>query len=280
MTGAGGEAEDIVQETFLRAHNSGLADARNPEAYLLTVATRLCIDHLRSARVRREQYVGPWLPEPIATNIGAERAERAWSLSMAFLLLLERLTPVERAVFLLREVFECEFGFIAEATGKSESNCRQLFKRSKDHLQSGQAKFHATVEERTRMLNAFLAACATGEKAALEALLASDVQLLSDGGGKATAALNPIHGTDRVARFLLGVQKKPWLTGAAYEVWSVNGSPAIVTFLGSRLDGVLLLECIDGRVQDVWIMRNPDKLGYLSNAKTAASTASDKHYGE
>jgi RNA polymerase sigma-70 factor (ECF subfamily) len=211
MLGSVADAEDLVQETFLRWQDAEPGEVKSPRAFLSTVITRLCINHLRSARVRREQYVGPWLPEPLLTARGADPegdARRAESLSMAFLVLLESLSPVERSVFLLREVFDYDYPEIAQVVGKSEVNCRQTLRRARQYVVERRPRFDPSPSQREQLTSQFLKASAEGDMQGLLALLAEDVALWSDGGGKASAALRPIWGADRVVRFMLGSLRK------------------------------------------------------------------------
>ena len=209
MLGSASDAEDIVQEAFLRFHRETGAgtEVESPKSYLSAVTTRLCIDHLRSARVRRESYVGTWLPEPLLTEetSDAERhAETADSLSMGFLVLLESLTPVERAVFLLREVFEYDYDEIASVVGKNEENCRQIAVRARRQVQAGRPRFEASKAERDELGRRFFAAAAEGDVEGLVSMLAADVVAYADGGGKAFAFPRPVHGREKVARLLPG----------------------------------------------------------------------------
>jgi len=263
MLGVVAEAEDVVQETYLRYRSAG-KEAANPRAFLVTVATRLCLDYLKSARVQREQYVGPWLPEPIITHAGLapspERAaETADSVSFAFLVMLEELGPVERAVFLLREVFDYDYGDIAPIVMKSEAACRQVFHRARQRLAERQHRHSASYDQRRDLTLRFLAAANEGNMAGLLELLAADVVAYSDGGGKAAAALNPIFGADRVARFTIGVARKD--RPASIELAEVNGAPGVILRgMRGRIKTVLLLEVVDGVVVTLYSIRNPDKL--------------------
>jgi RNA polymerase sigma-70 factor (ECF subfamily) len=265
MLGSVTEAEDIVQEAWLRWDQSPREEIRSAKAFLSTVTTRLCIDHLRSARARREQYVGPWLPEPLVTEASppaSESAEMADSLSMAFLTLLESLTPPERAAFLLKEVFDYDYGEIAAILEKSRPACRQLVARARRHLNERRPRVTAPREQRERLTMEFIRACATGDLDELMQLLTDDVVLWSDGGGKARAARKPIYGRDKVARFLLGIVRKG--TGQyEVEVAQVNGGPAIVVREDGRALDVVSLDVLDERIQGVRIVVNPDKLGRL-----------------
>ena len=237
MTGSISDAEDIVQEAFLRLTRvlRDGASIDSPKAYLATVTTRLAISHLRSARVRRESYVGAWLPEPLlrpsAEPDPAERAEMSDSLSMAFLVLMESLTPTERAVFLLHEVFGYDYQEIADITGKSEPNCRQILARARHHVdERGKPRFETSREQRDEVARRFFDAAGGGDLAALLELLAPDVIMMGDGGGKAWAAAEPFHGPQQVARFMLGLARRGPKMGASVELTWVNGQPGAVTY--------------------------------------------------
>jgi RNA polymerase sigma-70 factor (ECF subfamily) len=263
MLGSASDAEDLVQDAFLRWQHAADADIASPRAWLSTIVTRLAIDHLRSARVQRETYIGPWLPEPLVTEQAPGASERlalAESLSMAFLVMLETLGPVERAVFLLREVFDYDYEEIAAIVGKSADNCRQMLHRARQHLVAGRPRFAPSPEEHTRLTQQFLATAATGDLPALVALLAEDVTLWSDGGGKTTAARNPIHGPDRVARFITGVMRKAPREMGDVRMTQVNGEQGLVGYVDGQARFVVSLEVRDERVQAVRIVVNPDKL--------------------
>jgi RNA polymerase sigma-70 factor (TIGR02957 family) len=274
MTGSVSDAEDIVQEAFVRltrALRDG-AQVTSPKAYLATITTRLAISHLRSARVRREAYVGAWLPEPLVTDElapatvpdPAERAEMSDSLSMAFLVLLESLTPTERAVFLLREVFGYEYAEIAEITGKSEPNCRQIFTRARHHVDEGKPRFEASREQRDEVARRFFDAAAGGDLNGLLELLAPDVVTIGDGGGKGQATREPLHGSERVARFLLGLYRRAEKDGTYAVSALVNGQPGAVVYdAEGRVASVFALDIADGLVQAVRSVVNPDKLQHL-----------------
>ena len=274
MTGGVSDAEDIVQDAFLRltrALRDGTTIA-SPKAFLATVTTRLAISHLRSARVRREAYVGAWLPEPLIVDHEpgpAERAEMSDSLSMAFLVLLESLSPTERAVFLLHEVFGYDYREIAEITGKSEPNCRQILARARRHVDQGrtgasQPRFEASTAQRDEVARRFFAAAGGGDLAGLIELLAPDVIMVGDGGGKGQALLTPLVGPERVARFLLGLSRRGQQLGAHGELAWVNGQPGAVAYdAEGRVLSVIALDIADGLVQAVRSVVNPDKLGHL-----------------
>ena len=277
MTGSIGDAEDLVQEAFLRLTRA-LRDGEiitSPKAYLATVTTRLAISHLRSARVRREAYVGAWLPEPLVTGEldpvspaaapdPAERAEMSDSLSMAFLVLLESLSPNERAVFLLHEVFGYNYAEIAEITGKSEANCRQILVRARHHVDEGKPRFEASREQRDEVARRFFDAIGGGDLNGLLQLLAPDVVMIGDGGGKGQALREPTHGADRVARFLLGLFRRAEKHGTHGVPALVNGQPGAVIYdTEGRVAGVWALDIADGVVQAVRSIVNPDKLQHL-----------------
>jgi RNA polymerase sigma-70 factor (TIGR02957 family) len=271
MLGSVSEAEDVVQEAFLRLHRALREGERlaSPRAYLSTVVTRLCIDQLRSARARRERYVGEWLPEPLVATDEADparHAEVADSLSLAFLALLERLSPEQRAAFLLREVFDYPYDQIARIVGKSEDNARQLVARARRHVQEGRPRFEASRERREALAQRFFAAASNGDLRTLEELLADDVVLHGDGGGKAPALARPVHGRARVAKTLL-----TWVRVAARSVGlslrrvEVNGQPgAMLLDADGRVLAVMALDIADGQVQAVRSVVNPDKLRHLA----------------
>jgi RNA polymerase sigma-70 factor, ECF subfamily len=265
MLGTRADAEDVVQEAYLRWQQADVASVESPRAFLTTVVTRLCIDQLRSARVRREEYVGPWLPEPILTDPAPppdQTAALADSLSMAFLVMLESLSPVERAAFLLREVFDYEYSEIAAALDKSEAACRQIVKRARESVAERRPRFAPSPEHRDRLTQEFVSACATGDMNALLATLSSDITLFSDGGGKTRAALNPIHGPDRVARFLLGLlAKRP----ASYRTRPavINGEPGVISYIDGRLFSTLTLHVGPSGIEGIFIVLNPEKLARI-----------------
>ena len=269
MTGGVSDAEDIVQDAFLRltrALRDGTTIA-SPKAFLATVTTRLAISHLRSARVRREAYVGAWLPEPLIVDHEpgpAERAEMSDSLSMAFLVLLESLSPTERAVFLLHEVFGYDYREIAEITGKSEPNCRQILARARHHIDEGKPRFEASREQRNEVASRFFDAVNGGDLNSLLELLAPDVVVMGDGGGKAQARREPTYGAERVARFLLGLFRRAQKEGLYGEPAVVNGQPGAVAYdAEGRVVSVFALDIADGLVQAVHSVVNPDKLQHV-----------------
>jgi RNA polymerase sigma-70 factor, ECF subfamily len=272
MLGSASEAEDVVQDAWLRARQDVNASVRSPRAYLTTIVTRLCIDHLRSAERTRMEYPGPWLPEPIA-GPNQESAELASSLSMAFLLMLEQLTPTERAVFLLREVFEMEFPEIAPIVGKSEANTRQILVRARARLRNPQPRFQASRQESEAIVQRFRHACAAGDLQEMLAVLDVDAQLIADGGGKVAAATRPVIGADRVARFVLGYAGKCHWSESDFTPVSINGTPGL--FLQHPLSGdsAYSFEIVGGRIRAVHVVRNPDKLrAFIDQPRPAAQT--------
>jgi len=262
MLGSVMDAEDAVQETYLRWQRASPDEVRSPKSYLSTVVTRLCIDHLRSAKTQREQYIGPWLPEPLIAEETADMDSKlalADSLSMAFLVLLERLAPIERAVFLLREVFDYGYPEIARIVDKSEANCRQMARRARQHLAEHRRRFHASPEQLGQIAQRFLQAATTGDVQSLLELLADDVTVWSDGGGKVAAALNPIEGADKVARFFVGIVKKAPPKFSVRPA-RVNGGPGFLLYDGAQPYGVISADVADGKVCGIHIVVNPDKL--------------------
>jgi RNA polymerase sigma-70 factor (TIGR02957 family) len=270
MLGSVSEAEDVVQEAFLRLHRTLREGERleSPRAYLSTMVTRLCIDQLRSARARRERYVGEWLPEPVVEGADADparHAEVADSLSLAFLVLLESLSPEQRAAFLLREVFDYPYEEIARIVGTSQDNARQLVTRARRQVQERRPRFEASRERREALARRFFAAAVDGELEALEELLAHDVALHGDGGGKAPALAHPVHGRAKVARTLLAwFRAATRIGGVTVRSAEVNGQPgALVLDPEGRLVNVLALDVADGQVQAIRSIVNPDKLRHL-----------------
>jgi RNA polymerase sigma-70 factor, ECF subfamily len=258
MVGTVGDAEDLVQEALLRFHREGDVDA--PKAFLTTVVTRLAIDHLRSARVRRESYVGPWLPEPLVSAPDAsDRVERDETLSLAFLALLERLTPIERAVYVLHELFGYSHDEIAPIVEKSSANCRQILTRARRHVDEGRPRFEPSRERREALLARFLAAIRVGDVDGLVGLLAADAVHYADGGGKARATPQPIYGAAKIARLWasLGTTQGP------YELRpvDVNGNPGVLALdPDGRLLTVLTIDVAHDRIERIWAVVNPDKL--------------------
>jgi RNA polymerase sigma-70 factor (ECF subfamily) len=258
------EAEDLVQETFLRWHQARHDDVVSEEGWLVAVVTRLAIDRLRRAERERLRYVGNWLPEPIATgNVSPDhRAELASDLSMAFLVLLERLAPEERAAFLLREVFDADYGEIAQILDKSEPAVRQVVHRAKTRVREGRPRFSAPAEKQAELLQRFLDALAADDKDAMLALFAPDATFTGDGGGKAASVRNTIEGPDRLTRLFLGLEHKyPGLV--THEIIELNGQPAIGSYHEGALAYVTLFETDGERILAVYRVLNPDKLAHL-----------------
>jgi RNA polymerase sigma-70 factor (TIGR02957 family) len=270
MLGSVSDAEDAVQEGFLRLHQARRAGERieSPRAYLSTVVSRLSLDHLRSARVRRETYVGEWLPEPLLGSTDEEdparRAETADSLSLAFLVMLESLSPEQRAAFLLREVFDEPYDRIAEIVGTSEQNARQLAARARRHVDERRPRFEASREQQEELAARFFAAGEEGDLQGLEELLAHDAVLRGDGGGKAPALARALHGRSKVARALIGGLRAVARLGLTTRRETVNGQPGALFLDGDgRLVSVITLDVADGQIQGVHSIVNPDKLRHL-----------------
>jgi RNA polymerase sigma-70 factor, ECF subfamily len=263
MLGSVMDAEDVVQEAYLRWRRSSWQEEeiRSPKSYLSAVVTRLCIDELRSARASREEYVGPWLPEPLPTDAAVtDAAVLDESLSMAFLVLLESLNPTERAVFLLREVFDYDYREISQLIGKSEENCRQIARRARQSVAARRPRFASTPEQEERLMGRFLEACFGGDMDGLLALLSEDVTLWSDGGGKTRAALNPIHGADNVGRFISGILRKA-PPGFVVRRARVNGRPALIGYFDDGSPhSVVTLEAAEGSIRTIRLVVNPEKL--------------------
>jgi len=269
MLGSVSDAEDTVQEAFLRLERAKRDGTRveNRKAFLTTVTTRLAIDQLRSARARRETYLGPWLPEPLITATDqdpAEVAEMADSLSLSFLVLLETLSPVERAVFLLREVFDYGYDEIAEIVDKSETNCRQIFARARKRIDEGKPRFEADRHQQQELASRFLGALDRGEVDKLVELLAADVVFYGDGGGKGRGLPRPIHGRDRVGRLLSAFVAEGQAVPARTQPAQINGQPGTLNFDSEgRLINVWVLEVAAGAIQTIRSIINPDKLAHL-----------------
>ncbi|HZO26922.1 MAG TPA: RNA polymerase sigma-70 factor [Chloroflexota bacterium] len=264
MLGSVADAEDVIQETFLRwqeVMDAGTA-VESPSAYLTTMVSRRCLDELRSARRRREEYVGEWLPEPLLEDDRLDPAattELADSLSTAFLVVLEALSPGERAAFLLHDVFGYEYAELARILGRGEPACRQLVARARRRVAERRPRFDVSPEVHARLLNEFMYAATAGDVDGLVSLLAQDAVLTADGGGVVTAARNPIAGADRIARWSIGVlEKTQW--NVSFEVATVNGLPGAVMRVDGTIYGVMSIEVRDGKIQNVYIQVNPAKL--------------------
>ena len=275
MLGSASEAEDVLQEAFLRflGHEGGV---ESPRAFLTTIVARLCLDQLKSARARRETYVGLWLPEPlVTTNPPAQapdaRAELAESLSLAFLVLLEQLSPLERAAFLLREVFDWPFAEVAAVLETTENATRQLVARARAHINNDRSRYRACEEKKQELLRAFVAACATADPTALGQVLAADVVAHTDGGGKVPAATRAVFGRDRVVRYVLGVlERRP--AGIVPDLAWINGEPGVVLREGAAVRAAVALSIVGDAIGDVWIFVNPDKLARVADGVFAFSS--------
>jgi len=266
MLGSRAEAEDVVQDAYLRWHAADRARIERPRRYLATVVTRLCLDRMKSAQARREQYVGQWLPEPVVDEAfeHEEPDGLAHDISVALMLLLERLSPLERASFLLHDVFGLDFAEVARALNRGEAACRQLAARARAHIEAGRPRFPASRQEGQRLATAFHVAAASGDVRALTRILAEDAILFSDGGGKRLAALNPIRGADRILRFLAGVARKtPTMLAIEVRTAVVNGLPGFVMREGDGAVNTVAIEHRGGRIVAIYLTRNPEKLRHV-----------------
>lgn len=278
MLGTIADAEDAVQDAWLRWSAAPRADVADPRAYLARVVTTTALNRLRSARSRREAYIGPWLPEPLLTEAGpdaAERAELAESVSVAMLVVLESLTPEERAVFVLREVFGFEHAEIGAALGRSVPAVRQLAHRAREHVQARRPRFDVDWNQQREVTERFLAAAAGGDIEGLMTVLAPDVTLLTDGGGKARAALRPIVGAAKAARFLAAIAGRPYMgvdfTDLTLEAAEINGSPGTLITSDGRAIAALTLTVSAGRITAIQLLANPDKLAAVSAGRMLPS---------
>lgn len=259
MLGSLAEAEDVVQDAYLRTRDA--ADIANPRSYLARVVTNLCLDRLGSARARREEYVGTWLPEPVVEDPAAPLAE---DLSVALLMVLERLSPLERAAFLLHDIFDMDYSAVAQVLERNEAACRQLAARAREHVQEARTRFEPPDEETDKIVEAVATALSTGDVAALASLLAEDAVFYTDGGGKRRAALNPIYGRDKIIRFAAGVTGKgPPVT--SIERARINGLPGYIVHTSDGPE-TIAFEIHGGQVTAIYGVRNPDKLARLSRA--------------
>ena len=273
MLGSIAEAEDAVQDTYLRWHAADRDGVSDPRGFLTTTTTRICLDMLKSARARREAYVGPWLPEPVVDTAALapdKQTELAEDLSIALLLALDRLSPLERAAFLLHDVFDCSFGEVASALGRSEAACRQLASRARANVREARPQTTSPVRDLSepsnhqQLVSAFVAAARSGDVQALMGMLAQDVRLTTDGGGKVPAALNAIEGADRTARFVVGVVSKGMPEGSIVRPVQINGLPGLIVY---RPDGSLqsvAFEIVDNLVRAIYTVGNPEKLSHLA----------------
>ena len=258
MLGSAVDAEDMVQEAFLRFQNA--QNVRTPRHYLVTTVTHLCLDQLKSAREKREQYVGTWLPEPIETSLSPQESVlMSESISLAFLVLLESLSPLERAVYLLREVFSYEYSEIAEMMGRSEAACRQVFHRAQTHIVEHRPRFPVTPEQHERIVQRFLTAINLGDIDSLNKLLAEDVTLAGDGGGKAAVVPHPLLGRVAVARMMMGLRRQVD-EHFRFEIRHINGSSALLVFMDDQINSVFAFDVQGDHVSRIHVIRNPDKL--------------------
>jgi RNA polymerase sigma-70 factor, ECF subfamily len=264
MLGSLAEAEDVVQEAFLRWHAADRAAVANPRAFLAKTVTRLCLDQLKSARARRETYVGPWLPEPVldeAALAADTNAEFAHDLSVALLLTLERLSPLERAAFLLHDVFDMGYAEVAETLSRSEAACRQLAARAREHVRATRPRYRVSPDEGDRLAAAFRAASQSGDAAALARLLAADAVLYTDGGGRRVAALNPIYGADKISRFVVALAAKyPPLPARPQRI---NGLPGFVVPDPEGGAQTVAFAIDGGKIAAIYLVRNPEKLRHV-----------------
>ena len=274
MLGSVADAEDAVQETYLRWHRANRIDVSDPKAFLMTATTRICLDVLTSARARREEYVGPWLPEPVLDTAALSpdsHTELAEDLSIALLLTLDRLSPLERAAFLLHDVFDFSFSEVATALERSEAACRQLAARARAHVRAARPRGATASPARSgdigakhaQLLSAFIAATTSGDLNTLMTLLASDVRVVTDGGGKVAAALNVLEGADRAARFLVGATRKGWRDDFTLRFATINGLPGVVVDAPEGPVQTAAFEIDDGVIRGLYVVRNPDELQRL-----------------
>jgi RNA polymerase sigma-70 factor (ECF subfamily) len=277
MLGSMAEAEDAVQEAYLRWHDIDRARIDEPRAFLMTTTTRICLDVLKSARMKREEYVGPWLPDPVTDTASLApdaQTELAEDLSVALLLALERLSPLERAAFLLHDVFDYSFAQVADALGRNEAACRQLAARARTHVREARPRgvspprtASASVDPKhAELVSAFISASRSGDLDTLMRLLASDARVVADGGGKVAAALNVIEGADRVAAFLSGAVRKGWTDDLSVRFEMINGLPGLLVIGPRGLVQTTAFEIEDGVVKAIYVVRNPDKLKHLTPA--------------
>jgi len=264
MLGSVAEAEDAVQDAWLRWTRAG-EDVADPAAWLVRTTSRLCIDRLRAAKAQRDAYRGPWLPEPLIEELTEDPVERAEDVSVAFLLALERLSPLERAVFLLHDVFDEDYAAVAETLGRTEPAVRQLATRARSHVRDARPRFSVSQEEAGRLAMAFMTAAAQGDYAALSQMLAKDAVLLSDGGGKRKAALRPIVGPEDIVRLLQGLAwRAGWAEGMQIRPVRINGYPGVVAIQGEEPMTIAFQPGPDGKIAGVYLVRNPDKLGHVA----------------
>jgi RNA polymerase sigma-70 factor (ECF subfamily) len=271
MLGSATEADDVLQDSYLRWADVDLASVYDTKSYLAQLVTRQALNALRAGARRREEYVGPWLPEPLLLDDQDPSADvvLAESVSMAMLILLETLSPDERAVFVLREVFGFDYGEIADAVGKPAPTVRQVAHRAREHVHSRRKRYGDVDPERNAQVTAqFIATAASGEVEALMEMLAPNATWMADSGGKVSAARRPVVGAERVARAIAGlIRKAAAVAGFRVELVTCNSAPAVLLYLGDHLEGVITLEIVDNKITNFYVMRNPDKLAALANAR-------------
>lgn len=265
MLGSVAEAEDVVQDAYLRWHGADREVVADIRGYLARIVTRLCLDHLKSARVRREHYVGPWLPEPVLDDAPFAAEDSPHDLSMTLMLALERLSPLERAAFLLHDVFDVDFPEVAEALGRTEAACRQLASRARTHVRESRPRFAVSASDGARLAEAFVTAARSGDAEGLTRILAEGAVLHSDGGGKHRAALRPILGRDKISRFFVGIaRKQASFEGFGFTAAQINGQPGfVIEEPGGGLQ-TLSFEIHNGQIAAVYVVSNPDKLKHLA----------------
>jgi len=275
MLGSASDAEDVLQDAWLRYRRVDRTTIRSPKALATTIVTRLCLDRLKSARATREEYIGPWLPEPVLTSEvdGPEtRLQRSESVTLAFLVLLEQLSPEERAVFLLKTVFDYEHSEIAEMLGMTPDNSRQLLHRAKARLAEGRPRVSGSRQSRRAIAERFAQAFFAGDGSALTALLAKDIGMWSDGGGKASAARRPLMGRDEITKFLVGLHRTAETAGlirdVSLQIEDVNSEPALVVRAGRRLESIFVLSIDGDAITGIRVVRNPDKLAHIDRQLT------------
>lgn len=270
MLSSATEAEDVLQEAWIRWQSTS-TPVKTPKPYLSQIVTRLCIDYLRSARFRRERYVGTWLPEPLAVSSiknPEEHAALAESLSFAFLKLLECLSPTERAVFLLREVFDYSYEDIAKIVDKSTSNCRQVVHRAKQHLRSHKPRIETSPQQKAKAVERFLECWQQGNLSGLLETMTEETVFISDGGGKVTAALYPLEGSQKVARFLLALRRSRLMPLITSQFIDINGQPGIINSVEGKPQSIFSFEFKGGRIQTIFAVANPDKLDSMHSQST------------
>jgi RNA polymerase sigma-70 factor (ECF subfamily) len=275
MLGSASDAEDVLQDAWLRYQGADRSAIRSPKAFATTIVTRLCLDRLKSSRTKREEYLGPWLPEPILTSEAddpAESLQRAESLTLAFLVLLETMSPEERAVFLLKEVFEYEHAEIAGMLDTTADNSRQLLHRAKERLKARRPRLSGTAESRRDVAARFARAFSSGDGSELASLLAADVGMWSDGGGKASASRRPLAGRDEVLNLLLGLHRTAASAGLLKDILltieEVNAEPALILRVGGRIESVFVFSVNGALIEGIRVVRNPDKLAHINQRLT------------